>query len=54
MAINASSDWFDAGTNRTWQKLCKFVEFAKRHGESTNKYLEDFRLVVNMPRQKYL
>lgn len=47
VAINASSDWFDAGTKSHLAKVTvNFVEFAKRHGESTNKYLEDFRAVV--------
>lgn len=47
VAINASSDWFDAGTKSHLAKVTvNFVEFAKRHGESTNKYLEDFRVAV--------
>ena len=47
VAINASSDWFDAGTKSHLAKVTvNFVEFAKRHGESTNKYLENFRQAV--------
>jgi len=47
VANNASSDWFDAGIKSHLAKVTvNFVEFAKRRGESTNKYLENFREVV--------
>jgi len=47
VANNASSDWFDAGIKSHLAKVTvNFVEYSKRHGESTNKYLEDFRLAV--------
>jgi multidrug efflux pump len=47
VASNASSDMFDQGVKSHLAKVTvNFVEFAKRHGESTNKYLEDFRVAV--------
>jgi multidrug efflux pump len=47
VANNASSDWGDQGIKSHLARVTvNFVEFAKRHGESTNKYLEDFRADV--------
>jgi multidrug efflux pump len=47
VANNASADWGDQGIKSHLAKVTvNFVEFAKRHGESTNKYLEEFRSVV--------
>ncbi len=47
VANNASSDMFDQGIKSHLAKVTvNFVEFAKRDGESTNKYLEEFRVVM--------
>ena len=44
VALNASSNRFDMGTVSNKAKVSvSFVEFAKRHGKSTNKYLDEFR-----------
>jgi len=44
VALNASSNRFDMGTVSNKAKVSvSFVEFAKRHGKSTNKYLDTFR-----------
>ncbi len=44
VALNASSSYFDMGTVSNKAKVSvSFVEFAKRHGKSTNKYLDEFR-----------
>jgi multidrug efflux pump subunit AcrB len=44
VALNASADMFDMGTISHKAKITvNFVEFSKRNGKSTNKYLELFR-----------
>jgi multidrug efflux pump len=44
VALNASDNPFDLGTISNKAKISvSFVEFAKRHGKSTNKYLDEFR-----------